>query len=100
MTTPIYVSLGKKRYVGGTITETSGADISAATITIALGTSRDTPPAAFGTPDVDETISPSVRLVKLLVDDAVELGDYYCWVNVEDTPEIEPLLVGGRITVS
>ena len=66
----IYVTLGKKRYVGGTITDLTGKDISAATFGIALGVDPVIPPAAaaFLPPDVNiaGTTTASRKLLKLV----------------------------------
>lgn len=99
--TEIWVSLGKKRYVGGTVTEVTGKDISTATITLALASSKRTPPSVWEAPDVDtQGATTSDRVVKLLVTDDfitedTPLGTYYCWANVEDDPEIEPFVISG-----
>jgi len=97
---PIFVTLGKKRYVGGTITDVSGKDISAATYTIALSLDPNTPPATFANPDVSTqgTTTASRKILKL-VDNTVTPGIYYCWGNILDTPEIEPMVLQGPITV-
>lgn len=96
----IYVTLGKKRYVGGTITELTGKDISAATFTIALGTDSSIPPVAFVTPDVSTIGTTNAsRVLKKLIDATTAPGTYYVWANVLDFPEIEPLVLQGPITV-
>jgi hypothetical protein len=102
MSTPIFVSLGKKRYVGGTITETTGKDISGATFTIALGPSGYTPPAAgWVAPDVSTAGATSAqRIVKLLVTNTTPPGVYFAWANIVDSPEIEPILLQGPFTVA
>lgn len=106
----IYVTLGKRRYVGGTISETSGKDISGATFTIALGVDGTTPPAnvAFVTPDVNTAgTTTASRILKLLISSTVGSGatqvtapgTYYVWGNIADAPEIEPLVLQGPIIV-
>lgn len=101
MTTPIYVSLGKKRYVGGTVTELYGKDISGDTFTIALGSSSTIPPTTGWVAPVSTVGATSAqRILKLLVDNTTTLGTYWVWVNVVDSPEIEPLVVQGPITVA
>lgn len=98
---PIFVSLGKKRYVGGTITEDAGADISGDTFTIALGTSKTTPPTAWVTPSVNTVgATTASRVLKLLIDNTTAVGTYYVWANIVDTPEIEPVLLQGPIEVA
>ena len=96
----IYVSLGKKRYVGGTITELTGKDISTATFTIALGTDPVTPPPTFAAPDVNLAGATSAsRVLKKLVDNTVTAGTYYVWANIADSPEIEPVVLQGPVVV-
>lgn len=100
MTRAIWVSKGKKRYVGGTVTELTGKDISADVLTIALATSPSIPPDTFATPDVDEQGATTAnRVVKKLIDSSTDLGTYWCWGNVEDNPEIEPFVLSGPHTV-
>ena len=100
MSEAIWVSLGKKRYVGGTITDVNGADISSATFQIGYSTSDSTPPSTWGTPDVStQGATTAIREVLLLVEDPFVAGQYYCWVDVADSPEIEPLMV-QRFTVA
>lgn len=91
MAKTIWVSTGAQEYVGGSVTEITGEDISTATLEVGLSTSPNTPPDDWATPDVDEEgTTTSSRVVKLLVTDTTELGTYYCWVRVSDIPEIAP----------
>lgn len=92
----IKVSIGGARYVGGTITETTGKDISADTVQVALGTA--TTPGTWQTPDVI-TANVSSVTVKYLVTNAVTPGVYYVWAKITDTPEIEPFVLDGPIYV-
>lgn len=96
----IYVTLGKKRYAGGIVTELTGKDISGATFTIGLGFGNVDPPTVFTTPDVN-TIGTSTasRVLKKLIDSSVAPGTYYVWANIADSPEIEPVVLQGPITV-
>ena len=97
----IYVSLGKKRYVGGTITELNGKDISAATFTIALGTDGTIPPATFTTPDVNTVgATTASRVLKKLIDASTPPGTYFVWANILDSPEIEPVVLQGPVVVA
>lgn len=99
--TTIFASLGKKRYVGGTITELTGKDISGATFTIALSSDGSTPPAVFVPPDVNQAGSTvASRVVKKLVDSTVTPGTYFLWCTVNDFPEIEPMVLQGPIVVA
>lgn len=100
-TRAIYVTKGAKRYVGGTVTETTGKDISGATFTIALGTDAKVPPASIvGIPVSAAGATSASRVLKMLVDNTVTVGTYYCWVKVVDSPEIEPIMIQGPITVA
>lgn len=101
--TPIFVSLGKKRYVGGTVTEKDGNDISGDTFTVALGTSNTIPPSSgWVVPGVNQAGKggSSTRLLLFLVDNNVDPGVYWIWANIVDNPEIEPLVLDGPITVA
>lgn len=84
----VWVSKGEVEYVGGTVTEAEGKDLTAATFTIALGDYR-VPPDAFFAPDVDEPgATPNVRTVKLLVEAGTKPeGEYWIWVSIADSPE-------------
>ncbi len=64
----IFTRLGKKRYVGGTVTEVNGKDISGATYTIGLSPDLNTLPTSFVTPDVNTAgATPAQRVLKLLI---------------------------------
>jgi hypothetical protein len=99
-TTTILATAGEKQYVGGTVTELTGKDISAATFEIALGTIA-APPAVWSVPDV--TIAGATtaqRVVKLLVTNTTPPGTYWVWVRIIDNPEVKPLIVQGPITIT
>lgn len=94
----IWVSKGEIEYVGGTITNNEGEDISGIDYGIGLSHSHTEPPdeADFGTPDVNvEGSSTAVRTLKKLIDDSVELGTWYCWASIPDTPEKPYVLLSG-----
>ena len=96
----IYVTLGKKRYVGGTITEVNGKDISTATFTIALGVDSSIPPTVFVAPDVNTIGTTNAsRVLKKLIDSSTAPGTYYVWANILDSPEIEPVVLQGPVVV-
>ncbi len=112
--TPIYASQGKKRLVGGTVTEVTGKDISGDVFTIALGLSNTAPPTTgWSAPTVNQagaglplpnmfgvTIPASAqRVLLLLVDSTVSAGIYHVWANIMDSPEVEPVWLAGPITV-
>lgn len=92
----VRVTAGDQVYVGGTITETTGKDISGDTIVLALlplGSKPDE--TTTGTaPDVDENPAPAQRVVKKLITDDVEPGTYQLWARITDTPEREWLRLG------
>lgn len=110
--TTIATTAGAKKYVGGTITETTGKDITTATIQIALGPSKVVvPTTGWVTPDVSVAgpgatiggvaIPPTAqRVVKLLVTNATPPGLYYCWVRITDNPEVEPIMIQGPIIIT
>ncbi|TFD74747.1 hypothetical protein [Cryobacterium fucosi] len=99
MGTPIYVSTGAARYVGGTVTETTGKDITLATFLVGLG-SISTPPTVWVAPSVNvQGATVAVRILKLLVTNTTPAGTYYCWAKITDTPEVEPLILQGPIVV-
>lgn len=101
MSTPIFVSEGMTRYVGGTITETTGKDISSASFLVGLGSSAEVPPTTWVAPDVSTAGStPAQRVVKLLVQSPQAAGDFWLWVKITDSPEIEPVMFPDRITVA
>jgi hypothetical protein len=100
MATTILASAGAEKYVGGTVTELTGKDISAATFQIALG-SIAAPPTTWSVPDVSVAgTTAAQRVVKLLVTNTTPPGTYWVWVRVTDNPEIEPLTVQGPITIA
>lgn len=99
MSVKIFVSQGAMKFVGGTITETTGKDISSSTFVVGLGGS-ESPPTVWVTPTVDQQgATTAKRIVKLLVTNTTAPGTYWCWAKITDSPEIEPLIVQGAIIV-
>lgn len=97
----IYVSQGMKRYVGGTVTETTGKDISGATFVVALGADNVTPPGSWVSPSVNiQGATVAARVLKLLIDTSTAPGQYFIWARITDNPEIEPVLLDGPIAVA
>ena len=98
----LYVGAGQKHYVGGTITETNGADISADPILVALG-QYSTPPdkTSATTPSSDtQGATTATRVVKLLIDNTTPAAvNQYIWAWITDNPEIEPLRLDGPINI-
>jgi hypothetical protein len=100
MATTILASAGEKQYVGGTVTELTGKDISAATFQIALGDIA-IPPTTWSTPDVSVAgASAAQRVVKLLASSTTAPGTYWVWVRISDNPEVKPLIVQGPVTIA
>jgi hypothetical protein len=106
MSLPIFISQGKTRYVGGTITDELGHDISGDTYTVALGLSNAIPPTGgWVAPDVNTVGSggTSSRQLLQLVTATTTLGTgtvtpgttVWSWGNIVDTPEIEPFVLSG-----
>lgn len=89
-----------KEYVGGTIVETTGKDISGATYVIGLSTSISTPPATYLTPSIStQGATTAERIVKLLIDSSFAIGTYYVWVNISDNPEVLPFMIQGPVVL-
>lgn len=98
--TTIYATAGNKRYVGGTITETSGASIASATFVVALSSSNTVPPTVWVAPTVStQGDTTADRVLKFLIDSNTSAGSYFLWARVTDTPEIEPLVLTSQFTV-
>lgn len=102
MSLDVIISSGAAVYVGGTVTETTGKDISADTFMISLGSDQN--PGTWLTPDVSIAgTSNAQRIVKLLVSPTVPAnlakGTYWVWVKISDSPEIQPLRVQGPVNV-
>jgi hypothetical protein len=91
MPATVRVTAGDQVYVGGTITELTGKDISGDTIVLALLPLSTRPDAdTTGTaPDVDESPTPAQRVVKMLITDTTAVGNYQLWGRINDTPERE-----------
>lgn len=95
----IWVSKGKRQYVGGVVREGTGKNIQGATFTIGLGDESE-PPDTFVTPSLSEQgATEAERRVRLLVAAPTAPGTYWCWINVEDDPEILPVRVDEKIIV-
>jgi hypothetical protein len=99
-TTIIYVTAGAQQYVGGTVTETTGKDISADTCMIGLSGSQNVPPTTWVAPSVNTAGSTvASRVLKLLITSTTTPGTYYCWAQITDSPEVAPLVIQGPIVV-
>jgi hypothetical protein len=104
MHTEILISAGARKYIGGTITESSGLDISGLDYKISLG-SADRPGATWLTPDT--SVSPGgnnwQRTVKYLVTSTTPAGvipgTYYVWIKVTAAQEIDPLRIPGEVVI-
>lgn len=94
----ILVSAGAAEYVGGTITETTGKDISAAVFMMSLGSASN--PGAWVAPSTSTAgATVASRVVQLLVNNTTARGTYYAWVRVTDAPEVAPVRFPTEIVV-
>lgn len=99
----IWVSQGEAEYVGGTITETTGKDITADPVVVALG-GYSTPPAkttAVAASVDEQGATVAQRTVKLLIDNTYPptTAPVWLWAWITDNPEIEPIILDGPITI-
>lgn len=72
-----------------TLTETTGKDISSATVTVSVGTQSD--PGPWVTPSVLTRPTPQSVTAKLLLNAATGLTvgtRYFLWLRIGDTPEV------------
>jgi len=98
-TQKIRVSAGAVLYtLPWTATETTGKDISAATIQLSLGSYTD--PGDWLDPDVETRPTLSSVTAKILIDDSYEAGTYWLWRSISDTPEVDPQKTSLRVIVS
>lgn len=110
MSDPIDVTNGRTRYEGGTVTDTTGKDITGVTFQLALGTSlTDAPTTGWGVPDVsdpgtgtvllDGTSIPGTaqRVLKKLIGPPTPPGTWYLWWSYSDTPENDAKAFPDRI---
>lgn len=94
----ILTSAGAAEYVGGTVSETSGKDISGATFKMSLGSS--TQPGPWVDPSVSSPgAGNSQRVLKLLVSSTTPKGRYYVWARISDSPEVAPVKFPQEIVV-
>lgn len=107
MTKTVWVSKGNKENVGGNISETRNhADISGSTFAIGFSTSDTVAPDTYSTPTVNEqgdNLWDRVVAILLDTDLVTSLGltlgtEYFPWIRVTDTPEIEPVVVRDTVT--
>ena len=108
----IFVSSGFTRYVGGTVIEKTGKDISAIVYQIGLATSGTIPPSTGWVTPSTSTVGVATtlngvtipanaqRIITLLITNATALGTYWAWGRVPDSPEIEPILLQGPFTTA
>lgn len=97
----VLASAGESEYVGGTITETTLKNISAATYQMALGS--DTRPGAWVAATVS-TAGPAgnhQRILKLLIGSSASTpyGTYYVWAKIVDSPETNAIRFPQKIVV-
>lgn len=87
-----------KQYVGGTITEVTGKNISAATYLIGLSPYIDIPPATYLTPSTNvQGATTAERTVQLLIDNSFAPGTWYVWLNIADNPQVLPFMIQGPV---
>ncbi len=104
MSVDIIVTAGAVKYVGGTITETTGKDISADPFVMSLGSDKN-PGTDWVAPDASVAgATNNIRTLKLLVSASLPAGitvpgTYWVWAKVTDAPEVEPMRLQGPITV-
>lgn len=104
MSVDIIATAGAVKYVGGTITETTGKDISADTFVMSLGSDKN-PGTTWVAPDQSVAgATNNIRTLKLLVSASLPTGivvpgTYWVWAKITDTPEVEPIRLQGPITV-
>jgi hypothetical protein len=93
----ILISAGDKVFAGGTITETSKADISGTTVVVAVlpESTRPGPDTTVTAPDILTSPTPSQRTAKVLIstDNATPGVRAQVWARITDTPEQEWLLL-------
>lgn len=96
----IRTSLDDDVYVSIVLTETTGQDITATTVEMALGTYQD--PGTGYAPDVTEPVATGQVRVKLLVGangHTFTPAVYTPWVRAIDTPEQEWVRIEDRVTI-
>lgn len=98
--TTVFISGGAKAYVGGTLTELTGKDISGDTVVMGLSTDELTQPTNWFAPDSSTSPIVSQRLLKLLVSLVLPAShapiagrSYYVWAKITDNPEILPIVL-------
>lgn len=100
MTFNVFVTNGNQEYVGGTLIETTGKDISGDTFKIGLSANSLTPPTSWSTPSVNTagltqlviggvTIPVTAqRRILLLIAPGATLGAFVAWGQCADGSEI------------
>ncbi len=86
---------GSVEYVWAEITDTTGQDLTAVTVEMAVAPYR-TPPTTWQAPDEDDRPSGPVIRAAVLVTAAV--GDWSVYARLTDTPET-PVLEAGYFSV-
>ena len=96
----INVTDGMREYIGGTVTERFGANISDTVFQVGLGGyDQEHLPDIWTSPDLDSSPTSSKRKIDKLIDGSAPLGVHYLWIRVQDNPEIIPLRVDIAIVV-
>lgn len=96
----IPVSLGGVEYVTADVSEVNGADITAASLEISLGSY--TTPGEWRTPDQLTRPSDSSATVGVLVGASYlpTAGRYWPWLRVADSPEVSPIRCSSSVTIT
>lgn len=96
----IFVSNGFASYVGGTVIELTGEDISGDGFMVGLSSVPSPVVTEWVDPDVSEAGNDTNQwTLKLLIDNSFALGVFWAWGKVTDSPEIEPVLLEGPFRI-
>jgi hypothetical protein len=100
----VLASAGAVKYVGGTITEVTGKDISGATYVMSLGSATYPGPTWYAADVSQQGPTTATRIVKLKITSTLPSGivipgTYWVWCKITDAPEVEPLRLQGPIVV-
>ena len=100
----VIVSAGARKYVGGTVSDQTGADISGLTYQVSFGSATQ-PGRTWFTPDISVSPggAPTKRTLKYLLTSTtpanLPYGTYYVWIKITATPELEPIRVPTEYVV-
>ncbi|WP_426243656.1 hypothetical protein [Nocardioides sp. LHG3406-4] len=84
----IDVTAGAKEFVTAALAEKNDASLAGATFEVSLGSSTTkAPDDGWQAPDEQE-VTGSTASVSLLIDNADQIGRWYLWVKLTDSPEV------------